>query len=71
MVAVKAGDVEGALRRPDPRIGVFLFYGPDMGLINERARAVARYDGTARDLVHRPVEERPVHARSAVSASRV
>ncbi|WP_404288364.1 DNA polymerase III subunit delta [Microvirga sp. RSM25] len=41
MVAVKAGDVDGALRRPDPRIGVFLFYGPDMGLINERARAVA------------------------------
>jgi DNA polymerase-3 subunit delta len=41
MVAVKAGDVEGALRRPDPRIGVFLFYGPDMGLINERARAIA------------------------------
>src|SRR3712207_48078 len=41
MVAVKAGDVEGALRRPDPRIGVFLFYGPDMGLINERARMVA------------------------------
>ena len=41
MVAVKAGDVEGALRRPDPRIGVFLFYGPDMGLINERARTIA------------------------------
>jgi DNA polymerase-3 subunit delta len=41
MVAVKAGDVDGALRRPDPRIGVFLFYGPDTGLINERARAVA------------------------------
>lgn len=41
MVAVKAGDVEGALRRPDPRIGVFLFYGPDTGLINERARVVA------------------------------
>jgi DNA polymerase-3 subunit delta len=41
MVAVKAGDVEGALRRPDPRIGVFLFYGPDIGLINERARAIA------------------------------
>jgi DNA polymerase-3 subunit delta len=41
MVAVKAGDVEGALRRPDPRIGVFLFYGPDMGLINERARSIA------------------------------
>jgi DNA polymerase III subunit delta len=41
MVAVKANDVDGALRRPDPRIGVFLFYGPDIGLINERARAVA------------------------------
>ena len=41
MVAVKAGDVEGVLRRPNPQIGVFLFYGPDMGLINERARAVA------------------------------
>ncbi|MBF9233085.1 DNA polymerase III subunit delta [Microvirga alba] len=41
MVAVKAGDVDGALRRPDPRIGVYLFYGPDIGLINERARAVA------------------------------
>ncbi|HZH50402.1 MAG TPA: DNA polymerase III subunit delta [Microvirga sp.] len=41
MVAVKAGDVDGALRRPDPRIGVFLFYGPDVGLINERARALA------------------------------
>jgi DNA polymerase III subunit delta len=41
MVAVKAGDVEGALRRPDPRIGVFLFYGPDIGLINERARSLA------------------------------
>ena len=41
MVAVKAGDVDGVLRRPNPQIGVFLFYGPDMGLINERARLVA------------------------------
>lgn len=41
MVAVKAGDVAAALRKPDPRIGVFLFYGPDIGLINERAKAVA------------------------------
>jgi hypothetical protein len=29
MVAVKAGDVEGVLRRPDPKILVYLFYGPD------------------------------------------
>jgi len=41
MVAVKAGDVEGVLRRPNPQIGVYLFYGPDMGLINERARIIA------------------------------
>ncbi|AWM88840.1 DNA polymerase III subunit delta [Microvirga sp. 17 mud 1-3] len=41
MVAIKAGDVEGVLRRPNPAIGVFLFYGPDVGLINERARALA------------------------------
>lgn len=41
MVAVKAGDVDGVIRRPNPQIGVYLFYGPDMGLINERARAVA------------------------------
>ena len=41
MVAVKAGDVEGVLRRPDPRILVYLVYGPDTGLANERARALA------------------------------
>lgn len=41
MVAVKAADVAGVLRRPNPRIGVFLFYGPDTGLINERAKALA------------------------------
>ena len=32
---------EGALRRPDPRIGVYLFYGPDTGLVSERAETVA------------------------------
>lgn len=41
MVAVKAGDVDGVLRRPDPRILVYLVYGPDAGLVNERARALA------------------------------
>ncbi|WP_210496331.1 DNA polymerase III subunit delta [Microvirga antarctica] len=41
MVAVKAGSVEGVLRRPDPRISVFLVYGPDTGLVNERARILA------------------------------
>ena len=41
MVAVKAGDVEGVLRRPDPCILVYLVYGPDTGLANERARKLA------------------------------
>ncbi|HEX2555479.1 MAG TPA: DNA polymerase III subunit delta [Microvirga sp.] len=41
MVAVKAGDVEGVLRRPDPRILVYLVYGPDGGLVNERAKKLA------------------------------
>jgi DNA polymerase-3 subunit delta len=40
MVAIKAGDVAGALRKLDPRIAVFLLYGPDTGLINERARTI-------------------------------
>lgn len=41
MAAVKAHEVEGAIKRPDPRIGVFLVYGPDAGLINERAKGLA------------------------------
>lgn len=42
MTAVKAGDVERTLNRLDPRIGVLLFYGPDAGLVGERARRTAR-----------------------------
>jgi DNA polymerase-3 subunit delta len=41
MVAVKAGDVAGVLRRPDPRVGVYLVYGPDGGLVAERAKTLA------------------------------
>ena len=41
MVAVKAGEVDGALRRRDPRIVLLLIYGPDAGLVGERARAAA------------------------------
>lgn len=38
MVAVKAGDVERVLAKPDPKAVVFLIYGPDTGLVSERAR---------------------------------
>ncbi|HVL72655.1 MAG TPA: DNA polymerase III subunit delta [Beijerinckiaceae bacterium] len=41
MTAVKAGAVEAALRRLDPAVPVLLFYGPDAGLVAERARAAA------------------------------
>jgi DNA polymerase-3 subunit delta len=42
VTAVKAGEVEGLLRRgPDPRIAVILVYGPDTGLAAERARKLA------------------------------
>ncbi|WP_407525097.1 DNA polymerase III subunit delta [Methylobacterium oryzisoli] len=42
MTAIRPGDVEGLLRRgPDPRIAVILVYGPDTGLVAERARRLA------------------------------
>jgi DNA polymerase-3 subunit delta len=41
MTAIKAADVERTLRRLDSRAAVLLFYGPDAGLVAERARAAA------------------------------
>jgi len=42
LTAVKAGEIEGLIRRgPDPRIPVILVYGPDTGLVTERARKLA------------------------------
>ncbi len=42
MTAVKAGEIEGLIRRgPDPRIPVILVFGPDTGLVTERARKLA------------------------------
>ncbi|HEY8872357.1 MAG TPA: DNA polymerase III subunit delta [Stellaceae bacterium] len=37
-----AGRVEAFLRRPDPEIRAILLYGPDAGLVRERAETVAR-----------------------------
>ncbi len=42
MVAVKARDVEGILRKSDPACRVFLVYGPDAGLVSERVTALIR-----------------------------
>lgn len=42
MTAVRPGDIEDLIRRgPDPRIPVILVYGPDTGLVTERAKALA------------------------------
>lgn len=42
MTAVRAGDVEGLLRRgPDPRCAVLLVYGSDTGLVADRAKQLA------------------------------
>jgi DNA polymerase-3 subunit delta len=37
-----SGRIDGFLRRPDPEIRAVLFYGPDAGLVRERAEIVAR-----------------------------
>lgn len=42
MTAVKAGQVERAVRDRHAEITLLLFYGPDTGLVSERARAAAR-----------------------------
>jgi DNA polymerase-3 subunit delta len=41
MVAVKASEVEGRIARLDPRAVVYLVYGPDSGLVSERAKTLA------------------------------
>lgn len=42
MVAIKAHEAERALMRLDPAWRLILFYGPDAGLVSERASTLAR-----------------------------
>jgi len=42
MTAVKAGDVERYIAEPDPRTPIVLIYGPDAGLVHERAEALVK-----------------------------
>lgn len=42
MTAVKASQAEAVLKSPDPRLTAFLLYGPDAGLVSERAQTLAR-----------------------------
>lgn len=49
MAQKKAYEVDGWLARPDPRISIVLLYGPDRGLVAERARAFAGKTGLKLD----------------------
>ena len=40
MAALKSGEVESFLRKPDRAYSIFLIYGPDAGLAHERSRAI-------------------------------
>ncbi len=40
VVALRAGEIDSFLARPDPRRPVVLIYGPDAGLVSERATAL-------------------------------
>jgi DNA polymerase III subunit delta len=42
MVALKAADVDGFVVRPDPDKPIVLVFGPDAGLVRERAAALVR-----------------------------
>jgi DNA polymerase-3 subunit delta len=42
MVAVKSNEVDSFLARPDPARPIVLIYGPDAGLVRERAEALIR-----------------------------
>src|ERR1700689_2173933 len=42
MVAIKAADVEAFVARPDPARQVVLVFGPDLGLVSERAKATVK-----------------------------
>src|SRR6266567_1153262 len=42
MVALKSSDIESFVARPDPARAVVLIFGPDAGLVSERADAIIR-----------------------------
>lgn len=47
MTALKAHQIEAFLRRPDPDARLALIYGPDPGLVSERALALQKVAGAA------------------------
>jgi DNA polymerase III subunit delta len=49
MAQKKASEVDAWLKRPDPEISITLLYGPDRGLVSERARLFADKAGIPLD----------------------
>lgn len=49
MAEKKSHEVDGWLARPDPKIAIVLVYGPDRGLVAERAKSFAAKSGVALD----------------------
>jgi DNA polymerase-3 subunit delta len=49
MAQKKAHEVDAWLARRDPQISILLFYGPDRGLVSERARKIAASTGLSAD----------------------
>lgn len=45
MASLQASRVEAFIAKPDLNFTAFLIYGPDTGLVNERARAIAKASG--------------------------
>src|SRR5256885_12179838 len=42
MVALKSSDIESFIARPDPARAIVLVFGPDAGLVSERADTIIR-----------------------------
>src|SRR5262249_36073479 len=42
MVALKSGEVDAFVARPDPARPIVLVFGPDLGLVRERAETILR-----------------------------
>src|SRR5919109_2487748 len=49
MAEKKAYEVDGWLARPDPKIAIVLIYGPDRGLVAERAKLFVAKSGVPAD----------------------
>jgi len=67
MTAIKASDVDRYIARPDPAQPIVLVYGPDAGLVRERAERVRAVENFQRAQV---AENAALHAEADTQRSR-